>query len=110
MLEKYLVQTCKILNNVKRDEFASYIDDNTGVNESCRFRYINTIRRENHAEVSDSDAMLWLKYGTVAINGSIVLFEGVYYQIERLNRARKLGRSNVEFVKCDLKVIRVIVS
>ena len=102
MLEKYLIQQCKIVSPT-RNEYGDYIEG-AGTTEDCRFREISTQRRVSHAELEDTDAMLWLK-STATVNvGSIILFEEIHYQVERITKARKLGRSTIEFVKCDLKI------
>jgi hypothetical protein len=108
MLESYLVQRCDIVT-VTRNLYSDYVLGSTAC-EPCRFRFIPTMRREGHAEVNDSDAMIWLKATTCAVIGSIIKFEGQYYQVERLTKARKLGSTAVEFVKCDLKVTDISIS
>ena len=108
MLEEYLVQTCYIVTTT-RNTYGDYVLSST-TQEACRFRYITTTRRESHNEVDDSDAMIWLIPSTVARVRSIIKFEDVYYQVERINKARKLGSDTVEFVKCDLKIVDLAIS
>lgn len=108
MLENYLVQTCYLVTT-SRDEYGDYINGATTA-LSCRFREINTIRRVSNQELNDSDAMLWLAPDAAVAKGNIILFESVYYQIERITKSRKLGSASVEFIKCDLKITEVGVS
>lgn len=108
MLEGYLVQTCKLVAPT-RDEYGDYIDG-TGTELPCRFREINTIVRGTRNELNDSDAMIWFAPGAPVAKGNIILFEGVNYQIERINKARRLGESEVQFIKCDLKVTDIGIS
>lgn len=108
MLEGYLVQTCKLVSPT-RDEYGDYIEG-VGVELACRFRYINTITRGTRNETNDSDAMVWFAPTASVAVGNIILFEGVHYQIERLNKARRLGESEVQFIKCDLKVTDIGIS
>ena len=106
MLEEYLVQTCYKITyttNAYGD-----ITESSRAALSCRFREISTMRRGTHAEENDADAMLWLA-SSVSVNiGDIILFDSVFYQIERLTNARRLGESDTQFIKCDLKVRDII--
>lgn len=108
MLDDYLVQTCKLVSP-SRDEYGDYIDGE-GTELACRFREINTIQRGTHRETNDSDAMIWFAAGAAVQKGNIILFEGVNYQIERINKARRLGETDVQFIKCDLKVTDIGIS
>lgn len=108
MLENYLIQTCNIIA-VIRNEYSDYVLG-TRTAEACRFRFISTMRRETHNEVSDSDAMIWLAPSSSVVLGSIIEFENVFYQVERINKARRLGEDTVQFIKCDLKVTDVAIS
>lgn len=108
LLDKYLVQSCSIVQT-SRNSYGDYIYQIL-VSEPCRLREISTIRRNAHQEVNDSDAMLWLSPTTAAVKGSIILFDGVYYQIERIIKARKLDDATVHFVKCELKITDIAIS
>lgn len=109
MLEEYFVDTCQIIPEV-RDAYGDFVDSNNGVTEYCRFRDITTVRRESHGEVIDADAMIWLRAGASVTRGTIILFESVYYQVEKITRAKRLGSTEVLFLKCELNVMRVIIS
>lgn len=108
MLDDYLVQSCELISPT-RDEYGDYIDG-AHTTLPCRFRDIGTIQRGTHREVNDADSMIWFKADAPVNVGNIILFEGVTYQIERINRARRLGESDVQFIKCDLKVTDVGIS
>lgn len=108
MLEGYLVQTCKIVAPT-RDEYGDYIEG-VGTEVACRFREISTVRRTSRREENDSDAMMWFAPDSGVVSGNIVLFEGIHYQVERINMARRLGESETQFIKCDLKVTDIGVS
>lgn len=108
MLEDYLVQTCYIVTP-SRNKYGDFTVS-TRVLENCRFREITTLRRVPQQEVNDTDAQLWLAPDTTATREKLVLFDGIYYQIERINKARRLGETEVQFVKCDLKVTDINVS
>jgi len=79
-------------------------------NLSCHFRQIDTQTRVDHGEEYDADAMVWFPAGTSIVDGDTIIFDSVYYQIERIVKAVRLGFDTVEFIKCDLKVIDLAVS
>lgn len=91
---------------VTRDEWSDYVEDDT-VDVKCHFRQIDRMQRVVHGEESDADAMIWMPYDTDVENGSIVRFDSVDYQIDRIYQARRLGESQIHFIKCDLKVTQV---
>ena len=107
-LDRHLVQTCEIVSP-SRNAFGDYVNGST-VTESCRFREVSSIRRTTNSEQNDTDAMIWLGAATTAENGSIILFDSVYYQVERITKARKLGKSTIEFIKADLKITDIGIS
>ena len=108
MLEEYFNQECAF-PTLLRNAYGDYTETSR-VTENCRFREITTMRRSAHQEVNDSDATIWLRPATVATKGCLLIFEGVYYQVERLTKARKLDDAEVHFVKCDLKITDVNIS
>lgn len=108
MLEEYLVQTCYKITEVT-NEFGDKMND-AQTERRCRFREIITTRRESHADIRDADAMLWLEDGYDDNIGDVFLFENVYYEVDRITRARRLGESEVQFIKCELKIINMEVS
>lgn len=108
MLDDYLVQTCYLVTET-RNEYGDYVQGIT-TELACRFRYIDTVRRESNKEVNDSDAMLWLTASAPIVNGSVILYDSAYYQIERINKARRLGEDEVQFLKCDLRTIDLALS
>lgn len=105
MLEEYLVQTCQLIT-ATRNEYGDYIEGVTTTLD-CRFREISTINRSSHVELADADAMIWFAPDTEIAIGNIILFDGVHYQIERLTNARRLGESETQFIKCDLKITNI---
>lgn len=105
-IDHLLVDDCEIVE-MARNIYGDYLDTDDATSEKCRFREISTVERGDHSEMNDSDAMLWLSPDTVAVKGSFVKYDGVYYQIEKLNKARPMGSTDVKFVKCDLKVANI---
>ena len=108
MLEEYLIEDCRIITP-RRNEYGDYVLDSY-VNEKCRFRYISVIRRGSNQELNDSDALIHLSKDSVASEDKIVYFEGVYFQIERLYKPKRLGESEVQFIKGDLKILDIGIS
>lgn len=108
MLDHYFVQICYLVD-VTRNAYGDRIQGTT-TELPCRFREISTTRRETNREVVDADAMLWVGVDSGVANKSVVLFDGIYYQVERITKARRLGESEVQFIKCDLKVIDIALS
>lgn len=108
MLEEYFVQTCYIITMV-RNEYGDYVKSSS-VEEGCRFREISVLRRVSHGDVSDSDALIHLALDSSVTKDKFILFDGVYYQIERIVNARILGESEVQFIKCELKITDINIS
>lgn len=100
MLEEYLVQSCQIITPTI-NEFGGY-DTNSSVTESCRFREIPTVRTGSYAQISDADSMLWLGASSSVTEDKLILFDSKYYRIEKLTKARRLGETSIQFIKCEL--------
>jgi len=108
MLEHYLNQTAQKVSTT-RDKFGDYLQ--TSLTEvSCRFRYIRNLRRETNREISDSDALMWFAPTHEVSIGDHYLYEGVYYQVDRVLKARKLDNATVHFIKCEVTVYPLGVS
>lgn len=102
MLEHTFKQTCKLLT-VTRNAYGDY-DYSTYTTLSCKFREISSIRRGTFQELNDTDAMLWVGPSAAVVKGSLIEFEGVVYQVERLVKARIIDDPTVQFIKCELKI------
>lgn len=109
MLDKYFVQTCRKITPA-RNAYGDYLYDGTYETINCRFRHIMAVQRGTHQELVDTDAMLWVSPSTEISYGDIIYYDGQYFQVERVNKARRLGSEVVEFLKCDLKITEVGVS
>lgn len=92
---------CSIVTT-SRNRYGDWVNG-VEVPAKCHFRQITTFLRMQNMEVNDADAMIWFYPDTNVSLGSTVLFDGQYYEIDRLNKARRLGESTVQFIKCDLK-------
>jgi hypothetical protein len=69
----------------------------------CRFREINDITRGvDGREELDADAMVHLPSDCGVVLGDILIYSGEYYRVDTITKARKMGSTNVEFLKCLL--------
>jgi len=104
--------SCQIVTTT-RDRFGDWVYD-SGASVSCYFREINVQReagaaKDNiHAESNDADAMIWFPAGTAVETGSLIFFDGFYYEVQRETKARRNFQSTVQFIKCDLKRTAVV--
>lgn len=103
-----LVDECELINDMQNfDGDHIYVSDSV---LACRFREITTLRQTPNQELTESDAMLWLEPSANVSKGSIILYDDMYYQIEKITKARRLGSTEVLFLKCELKVISPAIS
>lgn len=110
MIDDYLVDECQKVSTT-RDDFGQEI---TGVTEtlSCRWRDITTIRRGANADTSDADSMVWFSAADKdkVKKGTILLFDGEYYQVDKRTPAKRLGETDVQFVKCEVTITTIGIS
>ncbi len=108
MLDGYLVDSCEKVSTT-RDDFGQEI---TGVTETlaCRWRDITTVRRGANMDTTDADSMVWFAAGANVSKGDILLFEGTYYQIDKLTKAKRLGETTPQFIKCEVNVTTIGIS
>lgn len=100
ILNKYLKDTCTIVTEaVNKYGDHEYISEESA---PCRFRYIGLLERDVHGERSGSDAMLWLKPDQGVVQGDFIKYDGDYFQIEKMTKAKRLGETRVLFLKCML--------
>lgn len=100
-----LLQECQVVT-VSRNAYGDYVETGS-VTEPCRFRQIPTVKRTTNAELNDNDGIFWLAPTTAAQEGSILKYDGIYYQVDRLTRARKLHDTIVRFIKAEVKVFDI---
>lgn len=108
MLEEYLVQECELIT-ITKNRWGDFVESSSG-SLDCRFREITLAERSVHGEVLDADAQIWLEPASGVAVGNVIRFDGVDYEIDRINKARRLGESEVQFIKCDLKIVNTIAS
>lgn len=108
MLESYLVDQCELVETT-RDDFGQEI---SGVTQSlpCRWRDITTVRRGSNMDNSDADSMVWFAPDAPVGRGSILLHDGDHYQVEKITKAKRLGETDVQFIKCEVNITNIGVS
>lgn len=108
MLESYFVDECQKVETT-RDDFGQEI---TGVTTTlaCRWRDITKIRRGANMDTSDADALIHFAPGTDVQRGTILLFDGDYYKVERITKAKRLGESTAQFIKCEAYINTIGIS
>lgn len=102
MLDEYLVDECQLVNTT-RDDFGQEI---TGVTETlaCWWRDIKRTNRGSNTDTDDADTIVWFAAADKdkVPEGTILFYEGKYYQVDKRVRARRLGETEVQFVKCEV--------
>lgn len=108
MLENYFIQSCEVIATTRND----FGDEVEGVTETlaCRWRDITQVRRGSHEDTSDADALVHFAPDTTVVRGSILKYNGEYYQVEQITYARRLGEETVQFVKCQCTITNLGVS
>lgn len=108
MLDEYLVDECELVETT-RDDFGQEI---SGVTQTlaCRWRDITTVRRGSNTDYNDADSMAWFATAAPVKRGSILLHDGVHYQVEKITKAKRLGETAPQFIKCDLTITNIGVS
>lgn len=108
MLESYLVDQCELIGTTV-DDFGQQISGATQT-LPCRWRDITTVRRGANMDNSDADSMVWLKADAPVGRGSILLYDGDHYQVEKITKAKRLGETQVQFIKCEVNITNIGVS
>lgn len=84
-----------------RDAYNDFISSGE-VALSCHFREINRVGTTGNNEQFDSDAMAWFEADSGVDRYDILKFEGTYYRVEQITKARRLHNPNVLFIKAEL--------
>lgn len=100
MLESYLVDQCELIATTRND----YGDEVEGVTAvlPCRWRDITLIRRGSHEDTSDADSLVHFAPDAPVVRGSILKYNGEYYQVDDITYAKRLGQTTVQFIKCGV--------
>lgn len=108
MLERYFVDECELVETTRND-FGDEVQD-TIETLKCRWRDITLLRRGSHQDSSDADALIHFPAGTAVDRGSILKYKGEYYQVDDITFAKKLGSTQVEFIKCGVNITHLGIS
>lgn len=108
MLDGYLVDSCELITTGRND----YGDEIEGVTQTlaCRWRDITLVRRGNHEDTSDASSLVHFAPDAPVERGSILKYNGEYYQVQKITFARRLGEMTVQFIKCEVIVTNLGVS
>lgn len=68
----------------------------------CHFRYITEQVTGSPNEVVNSDAMAWFEPDSGIDRKDIIKFDGEYFRVERVTKARRLRDPSVQFLKVEL--------
>lgn len=97
-----LVQSCRKVTKTRND----YGDIEYGATTvlSCLYRDISSLQIGNaNREEVDVDGMFWFEPDSGVARGDIILFEGEYFRIEKIIKARaRLSDNTVHFLKCEV--------
>lgn len=102
MLDSYFVDQCDLIATTRND----FGDEVQGVTSTlaCRWRDITLIRRGSHQDGNDANALVHFAPDTPVVRGSILRFKGEYYQVDDITYAKRLGETDVQFVKCGVTI------
>lgn len=108
MLDEYLVDECELIGTT-RDDFGQEI---TGTTQTlaCRWRDMTRTNRGSNTDVNDADSLVHFKASAPVKRGSILLFDGDHYQVDKITKAKRLGETEKQFLKCEVYITTVGVS
>lgn len=97
-----LVQSCYKVSKSRN----AYGDIEYGSTESlsCLYRDISQLQIANaNREDVDVDGIFWFEPDSEVERGDIILFDGEYYRIDKITKARaRLTDNSVHFLKCEV--------
>lgn len=99
MLDEYLVDTCSRITS-SRNIYGDLVGD-AGVDVPCRWRPIDNISTAtgDNREEKTADAMVWFTPTENIKPGDVLEFEGERYRVTQVTKAKRLGESEVQFLK-----------
>ena len=102
MLEKYFNHSCTLYTQTV-DEYNDIRTTNS-VLTSCHYRDNNSLNSNTpNREEEPADGMAWFRASETVDKGDVLTVDGNSYRIVRVVKARKLGSTTVEFIKCWLE-------
>lgn len=100
VISHILNQTCSIVTSTV-NRYGDYVMSSQ-TQYPCRFREITSLDRNINREDLDADAMIWLEPTVPVEEGTIILYDGEYYRVEEITKARRFSE-DVVFQKCLLE-------
>lgn len=74
------------------------------VSTTCWYRDNNSVDAGTvNREQESSDGMAWFKPAEVVSPGDVLTVDGQSYRIMKVIKARRLGQTSIQFVKCYLE-------
>lgn len=96
-----LFQTCRIVTTT-RNRYGD-IEYGATTQIDCLYREITSLQTGNaNKEQVTVDGIFWFAPNAAISRGTVVLFEGEYYRMDKVNKARaRLTDNAVAFLKCE---------
>jgi len=108
MLTQHLVDECELVETTRND-FGDEILESVET-LACRWRNITLLRRGSHMDGSDADSLVHFEPDAPVFRGAILKYQGEYYQVDDITYAKKLGSTEVQFIKCGVNITNLGIS
>ena len=108
MLEAKMVIPCTIWSKTT-DEYGD-LRKTAGVSTVCWFRDIDSLDQAPNREADISHSMAWLQPTQSVSDGDYLTILDNDYRIITVTYAKRLGSSEVQFIKCQLNKLGATVS
>ena len=106
MIDEYLVDSAYLVSVSRNTDADLVFGAETPLN--CRWREEHQLRQVAGREAAETDAMAWFQVGSGVVAGSVIKYDGIYYRVETLRKARVLGETDVQFIKCQMTKLRQV--
>lgn len=101
-LEERMVETCSKVGNTY-NEYGDQVFGVITANLKCLYRPMTTLQAGQNTEQVSIEGNFWLKPSDGWDRGDIILYEGIYYRIDRLITARRrLVDNSIQFLKAEV--------
>jgi len=84
-----------------RNEFGERIETSEA-EFRCLFKQIDGYDRNNKMEFANCDSMIWAGPGDGLTEGTLVKIDDTLYLIDKVTKAKRIGSTIAQFVKCGL--------
>ena len=104
-----LRETAKLYSGVTRNRYGDF-GLGTGTTVSCLYRDISSLNRnQQFTESVTIQGIFWLDPTSPARKGSVLLYQGQLYMVQRVIVAKELITTNdIHFIKCQVSLYRAI--